>query len=310
MLSRNMRKMLFTSLFAALLIITGCGEEGAEQASGAGGEDDGTSNYSEEMNYTITGVEPGAGQTETNNIAIEEYDSLSGWEQETSSTAAMLTALDNAIENEEPIIVTAWSPHYKFAKHDLKFLEDPEGIFGEEEEITTIAREGLEEDLPEGYTILDQIEIDISEVESALLASEESNYDFENIAAEWVEDHQDIVKDWTAGAEPVNGDAIEIVTTQWDDALFIANIATKVLSDHGFDVTLTPVDPAVLFEAIATGNADASLSPWLHATHGAYYDEYSDQFEDLGPNSYGAKIGLAVPTYMEIDSIEDLEPRE
>lgn len=68
------------------------------------------------MEYTITGLEPGAGQTELNNQAIEEYENLASWEQETSSTGAMLAALDDAIKNEESIMITAWSPHYMFAK--------------------------------------------------------------------------------------------------------------------------------------------------------------------------------------------------
>ncbi|MYL61338.1 glycine/betaine ABC transporter, partial [Virgibacillus halodenitrificans] len=36
--------------------------------------------------------------------------------------------------------------------------------------------------------------------------------------------------------------------------------------------------------------------------------KYSDQFDDLGANLEGAKIGLVVPSYMDIESIEDLEP--
>ena len=67
----------------------------------------------------------------------------------------MATALGEAIENEEPIIVTGWSPHWKFAKYDLKYLDDPKGVFGEAETINTMVREGLENDMPEAYQVLD-----------------------------------------------------------------------------------------------------------------------------------------------------------
>ena len=40
------------------------------------------------------------------------------------------------------------------------------------------------------------------------------------------------------------------------------------------------------------------------------YEQYEGEFEDLGPNLTGAKIGLAVPSYMEIDSLADLKPKK
>src|SRR5699024_11416435 len=105
-------------------IVASCGSHDGDAQS--------KSKVSKEMEYTRTGIEPGAGQTETNEEAISAYDSLDGWEQELSSTGAMLTELSEAIDNEEPIIVSAWSPHYMFAEWDIKYLEDPEGVFGEE----------------------------------------------------------------------------------------------------------------------------------------------------------------------------------
>ncbi|WP_067726986.1 glycine betaine ABC transporter substrate-binding protein [Oceanobacillus damuensis] len=293
------------------LAAAGCGQEDTDDtASASDGADEASTNVSEEMEYTITGVEPGAGQTETTDNAIAAYESLAGWEQESASTAAMLTELGEAIENEEPIIVTGWSPHYKFAKYDLKYLEDPKGMFGEEEHITTIVRKGLKDDMPNAHTILDRIHLELSAMESAMLKAQEMNFEYEKVAQQWVDDNTETVAEWTEGVEPVDGTSIELATTQWDDALFTANVAKIVLEQQGFNVTLTPVDPAILFEAIATGDADASLSPWMPATHGAFYAKYEDDFEDLGANLEGAKIGVVVPSYMDIDSIEDLEPKE
>lgn len=298
----DLKKYSVVGILSLLLVVAGCGNEGTAS--------EGETNESAEMNYTITGVEPGAGQTGVTNEAIELYDSLDGWTQESASTAAMLTELETAISNEEPIVVVAWSPHFKFAKHDLKYLEDPEGIFGEGQELTTIARLGLEEDMPEAHRILDQIQFDIEAVEEAMLEGQETDFDYELVAADWVEANQDLVEEWTEGADPVDGTSIELITTQWDDALFTTNVASKVLSDYGFDVTITPVDPAILFEAIASGDADASLSPWLPDSHGSYYAAHEGNFEDLGPHTENAKIGVAVPAYMEADSLEDLSPKE
>lgn len=282
------------------LITAGCGSTAGNLQT--------KDNVSKELEYTITGTEPGAGQTEKNEEAIDAYDNLDGWEQEMSSAGAMLTQLSDAIDNEEAIVFSAWSPHYKFAKWDLKYLEDPKGIYGEEEAITTIARKGLKDEMPEAYTIIDRFQWELQDVEEALLETLEK--DFEVVAQDWVDENQETVADWTEGVESVDGTSIELVLLPWDDAIFTANVAKIVLEQQGFNVTLTPVDPAIMFESIATGDADASLAVWMPSTHAALYDQYEGHFEDLGPNLDGAKVGLAVPAYMDIDSIEDLEQKE
>ncbi|WP_405100171.1 glycine betaine ABC transporter substrate-binding protein [Oceanobacillus sp. FSL H7-0719] len=294
------KRLGVTAVIALSLVVAGCGsDDGETQAEGS---------VSDEMDYTITGLEPGAGQTELNEEVIATYENLDGWKQNVSSTGAMLTELGDAINNEEPIIITAWSPHYKFARWDLKFLEDPEGIYGQEEANTVIVRKGLKDELPEAYTILDRLHWEIADIEIALLDALDK--DFDEIAENWVEENQETVTEWTEGLDKVDGTPIEIVATVWDEATFTATVAKVILEQQGYDVTLTPVDPAILFEAIATGDADASLSPWMPTTHGDLYAEYENEFEDLGPSFEGAKIGLAVPAYMDINSIEDLEPKE
>ncbi|MFC2949227.1 glycine betaine ABC transporter substrate-binding protein [Virgibacillus sediminis] len=300
MFNNKWKKLGVIAGLSLSLIAAGCGTSGGDAQT--------ETSVSEEMEYTITGIEPGAGQTETNEIALSEYDSLAGWQQELSSTGAMLTELDDAIDKEEPIVISAWSPHYMFANWDIKYLEDPKGIYGEEESITTIARKGLKEDMPEAHTILDRFEWELADVESGLLEAQEKS--FEEVAQEWVNENQETVAEWTEGVDPVDGTPIELVLTPWDAETFTNNIAKVILEQQGYSVTLTPVDPAVMFEAIADGSADASLAPWMPSTHGELYAEYEGQFEDLGPNVDGAKIGLAVPAYMDIDSIEDLEPKE
>jgi glycine betaine/proline transport system substrate-binding protein len=154
----------------------------------------------QEADKTITGIEPGAGVVGAAEQALEDYDNLEGWEVQTSSSGAMATELGNAIDKEEDIIVTGWTPHWKFQEYDLKYLEDPEGSFGEAETIDTMVREGLEEDLPNAYKILDQFNWTTDDMESVML----DIYDGaspEEAAATWVEDNQDKVDEWLNGVE-------------------------------------------------------------------------------------------------------------
>lgn len=154
----------------------------------------------DEADQTITGIEPGAGVVAASEQALEDYDNLEGWEVQTSSSGAMATALGEAYSNEEEIIVTGWTPHWKFAEYDLKYLEDPEGSFGEEEIIATMVREGLEEDMPNAYKILDQFHWTTEDMEAVMLEIYNGTSP-EEAAAAWVEENSDKVAEWTEGVE-------------------------------------------------------------------------------------------------------------
>ncbi|RKQ31279.1 glycine betaine ABC transporter substrate-binding protein [Oceanobacillus halophilus] len=161
---------------------------------------DSIADLTDEAGQTITGIEPGAGVVAASEQALEDYDNLADWEVETSSSGAMATALGQAYENEEEIIVTGWSPHWKFQKYDLKYLEDPEGTYGEAEEIKTMVREGLEEDAPEAYQVLDNFYWDTADMEEVMLAIQNGT-DPAEAAATWVEENSDKVAEWTEGIE-------------------------------------------------------------------------------------------------------------
>lgn len=291
-----------------IMLLAACGDEEASTDEGTAG-DSGEVNYGEEMSYKITGIEPGAGVVAASEQATEDYDSLEGWEVVTSSSGAMATALGEAIDNEEPIIVTGWSPHWKFQKYDLKYLEDPNGVFGDAETINTMVRQGLEEENPVAYTILDQFNWEPADIESIML--EVSNgADIEEAAATWIEENSDKVAEWTEGTETVDGTEIELAYVEWDTEVASTNVVGQVMEAQGFDVKLTPLDNAVMWSAVAGGEADGMVAAWLPGTHATQFEEYGEDVVDLGPNLEGAKIGFVVPSYMDIDSIEDLSPKE
>lgn len=112
----------------------------------------------------------------------------------------MATALGEAIDNEEPIAVTGWSPHWKFAEYDLKYLEDPKEVYGGAEEIKTMARQGLEEDLPNAYKVLENFSWGEEKFNNVMLEIHNGT-DPEEAAATFVEENQDLVDEWTADVE-------------------------------------------------------------------------------------------------------------
>ncbi|NIK12657.1 glycine betaine ABC transporter substrate-binding protein [Alkalibacillus almallahensis] len=152
--------------------------------------------YGDEFNETFTGIEPGAGVVQATEDAVETYEGLDGWSVQTSSSGAMATSLQEAYENEEPIVVTGWSPHWKFAEMDLKYLEDPEGVYGDAETIETMVREGLEEDMPGAYQVLDNFKWG-EEKFNSVMSEIQAGTSPEDAAANFVENNQDLVDEWT-----------------------------------------------------------------------------------------------------------------
>jgi len=290
-----------TGFGAAALLALGlaaCGnEEGTENGS--------SNSVGESLNYKITGIDPGAGIMEASANAIEEYE-LTDWDLVSGSSAAMTASLKKAYDKEEPIVVTGWTPHWKFAKYDLKYLEDPKEVFGGEEEIVTIGRTGLQEDLPEAHQILSQFNWSQDDMGEVMISIQEGAKE-EEAAQKWVDANGDKVAEWTDGVEKVDGDEIKLAYVAWDSEIASHNVMKIVLTDMGYNVTLTQVEAGPLWTAVADGSADASLAAWLPLTHATYADKFDGQFEELGVNMTGVKIGLVVPTYMDITSIEDLK---
>lgn len=94
----------------------------------------------------------------------------------------------------------------------------------------------------------------------------------------------------------------------WDDSVAATFVAGEILqSKLGYTVALKPVEPAIMWQGVARGDLDATLSAWLPATHGEYFEKLKDKVEVLGTNYAGAKIGLIVPDYVQAKTIADLQ---
>ncbi|ALJ18524.1 glycine betaine ABC transporter substrate-binding protein [Microbacterium sp. No. 7] len=93
----------------------------------------------------------------------------------------------------------------------------------------------------------------------------------------------------------------------WTDGLSTAYLLENQLTRLGVDVrlqTLTEAGP--LYTGLAEGDIDIYPSAWPELTHASYMDEYGDRIEDLGAYYDNAKLTIAVPDYVDIDSLEDL----
>ena len=102
------------------------------------------------------------------------------------------------------------------------------------------------------------------------------------------------------------GQRVNLGYVEWDSEVASTNVLAESLKQHGYNVTMTPLDGAVLWQSIAKGQVDASVSAWLPYTNKVLYNKFKNDIDLLGPNLQGAKTGLVVPDYMNVNSIEDL----
>jgi glycine betaine/proline transport system substrate-binding protein len=145
----------------------------------------------------IQGIDPGSGLMQASERAITEYG-LQDYELVSASGAAMTAALARAIERDEWVVVTAWSPHWMFARWDLRYLDDPRGVFGGRERVHILVREGFYQDFaPEVSEFLARMQLPIEELEAALLTATEESVDA--AVDDYLLEHADRIEYWVTG---------------------------------------------------------------------------------------------------------------
>lgn len=140
----------------------------------------------------IIGIGSGAGVHKDTEKAIEEYGL--DYEQITSSGPAMVASLKKAIMKKEWIVITGWKPHFKWAQYDLKYLEDPKGVYPQEK-AWIVTRKGFTSDRPGFKTFLENFHLADLQVAELMLTFE--NMDDEDKAAEkWYQENKEMIQSW------------------------------------------------------------------------------------------------------------------
>lgn len=295
------KKWIVIFSIGIILLLAACQGEQAEENT-----EENTNKASDAAEITeIVGIEPGSGTMNIAQGAVEEYNL--DVELLPSSEPAMITELQQAIANEEPIVVTLWEPHWMFSEYDLKFLEDPKGTLGESENIHTMVRHGLEEDQPSAYQFLDNFFWEVEDMNEVMAVfGQDESVEPREAAADWIENNRDRVDAWMEGVEPVENETIELAYTNYETEIASTNVVALCLEELGYTVEMTPLDMGIAFESLSTGEVDGMLIAWLPVGAASYAEAYEGEIVDLGPNLEGAQQGFVVPEYMDINSIDEL----
>lgn len=149
--------------------------------------------HSSQFRGRIVGIDPGAGLMRATDEALDAYDL--NFRLQDGSDAAMTAELTRAIRRNEWIVVTGWTPHWKFAQWDLKYLDDPKGIFGGEEYIGTVVAADLKSRLPEVYDFLDRFYWSPDDMAAVMVDIREGMSD-RDAALKWIEANPEKVNSW------------------------------------------------------------------------------------------------------------------
>lgn len=152
--------------------------------------------HKERFDEQIVGIDTGAGIMKTTNTAIEEYGL--NLELKASSGPVMTAALKEAIDKEEWVVVTGWKPHWKFARWDLKFLEDPKKLYGEVENTYAVGHPGFRDEFPDVTAFLENFLLTDAQLGGVMgLIAESGDKEPYQVAKEWVHEHPELVEEWT-----------------------------------------------------------------------------------------------------------------
>lgn len=107
---------------------------------------------------------------------------------------------------------------------------------------------------------------------------------------------------------PVHAEEKTIVmgTMTWEDLTPITGITKKVLEDSGYTVKVVEFSEwGIAYAALSKGDVQVLASQTDYAAND-YWNKNKNKIEKLSPVSFGLYQGLAVPSYVDIDSIEQL----
>lgn len=143
---------------------------------------------------TIQGIEPGGGLMTASEKTIKEYN-LAGYTLQSSSEAGMLASLQRATQSKQWIVATVWSPHWLFQKFPMRYLKDPKGTLGGDEQVHAFASKQFASKFPRADVFMKHFKLTLSDVETIEFEGNSTN-DYATAAKKFVDSHPDKLSAW------------------------------------------------------------------------------------------------------------------
>jgi glycine betaine/proline transport system substrate-binding protein len=99
---------------------------------------------------------------------------------------------------------------------------------------------------------------------------------------------------------------INMGTLSWEDLTPITGITKKVLEDQGYTVKVTSFSEwGIAYAALAKGDVQV-LASQIDYVAQDYWNKNKNRLEKISPVSHGLYQGIAVPSYVTINSLDEL----
>jgi glycine betaine/proline transport system substrate-binding protein len=179
--------------------------------------------YREQLDGKIYGIEAGS-PTNENVRQILANNNIDGFEVVAASGPATWRALETHINNQEPIIVAGWQPHWKWDRFDLRYIKNAQTgqspVYGPPEDVFTIVDNDFIDTFPrETVCLLQTMEVNDQQIGSLMFAfKNRGDMDRSEAMKQWIQNNPEPVNQWMRQArecaaaddpiEPLPDDAI------------------------------------------------------------------------------------------------------
>jgi glycine betaine/proline transport system substrate-binding protein len=141
----------------------------------------------------IVGIEPGSGLMRDTSNAVKEYDLKLPLVE--GSSAAMTAALKSAVDRQEWIAVTIWEPSWMMQKYEVKFLNDPKGVFPPPQSYYWIGQKGFSAENPHAREVIASVYVPLADI-TAINAAVNDGKTMDEAVKDWTDSHADLLKRW------------------------------------------------------------------------------------------------------------------
>lgn len=110
------------------------------------------------------------------------------------------------------------------------------------------------------------------------------------------------------GSSQSNEKKVTILYPNWGEGIAFTYLSKVALEENGFEVDVINLEPGLIYGELSKENSkgDVFLDAWLPHTHAPYWEDYGDKLVKLGESFDDGTTGLVVPSYVSINSIEEL----
>ncbi|SDL99861.1 glycine betaine/proline transport system substrate-binding protein [Modicisalibacter muralis] len=161
----------------------------------------------ERFDSTFYGIEAGNVGNEIMQKAIDENSyGLADWRVRASSVTGMLSQVEAQAATQEWIAFLGWEPHWMNVAYDLRYLEDPKGIWGKSSSVSTVASTAFLDEHPNLARFLEQMTVPIEVQNNWVTEFSLEERPLEEVASEWIAANPEMVGEWLEGVTTADGE--------------------------------------------------------------------------------------------------------